>query len=79
LRGALDCHKSLKIGKVRGAYDHDADDPPMCLRQSVDRRRPADTLCSKLYGVRRVILANRGRASYDGYKLESSSVPNGSS
>jgi len=51
LRGAGDCHKSLKIGNVRGTYDHDADDPPMCLRQSVDRRRPADTLCSQLYEV----------------------------
>jgi hypothetical protein len=69
LRGAGDCHKSLKIGKVRGTYDHDADDPPMCLRQSVDRRRPADTLCSQLYGVSRVIPANRGRAGYDGYRL----------
>ena len=49
--GAGDCHKSLKIGKVKGTYDHDADDLPMWLCQLVDRRRPADTLCSKLYGV----------------------------
>jgi hypothetical protein len=62
LRGAGDSYKLLKIGRVIGGYDRNADDPAMSLRQSFDRRRPAVTHQS--WSSREGLLTSQSDADY---------------